>query len=274
MSNAARSEVARLIAAESQTAEPSAETADVVWGRLQGRLDGSVPEGPDWLERGEAIAKWRRRGLTLLVLAGVVVGGAVVWAASGSVPASDRLEPVEVASAELPMRGAKPRVSAPALAPPLVPEEEPAAEAAAAIDAPSENSPEPTRATGEASAAPRAGKRRPSARGEVVPPAEQPEAPKSTIDEELGAIEKARAALKRGDYAAAQRTMDAHPRRFPAGVLGEEAAALAAAAKCARSEDASTNANTRSTFDAAWPGSIHARIVRRHCQSELDELLK
>ena len=269
MSNAVKSEVARLIAAERECAQPGTETVDRVWERVQGRLDGSVPEGPDWLERGEALAKWRRRGLALLLLAGAAGGGAALWAGSGNAPTPDRLDPVEVASAELPVQGAKPSV-----APAVAPEEEPPTEAAEAA-APPEPEPEAAEPVGAAERPAANGARKPTRPKPTDPPrAEEPEAPKSTLDAELEAIEQARAALKRGDYATAQRTMEAHPKRFPGGVLGEEAAALATAAKCARSDDATANAVTRSTFDAAHPGSIHARIVRRHCARELDELLE
>ncbi|HWB82274.1 MAG TPA: hypothetical protein VG755_45230, partial [Nannocystaceae bacterium] len=99
------------------------------------------------------------------------------------------------------------------------------------------------------------------ARVEPVTPRAPVRAP--TIDpmrRELALVESARAAIERGDHAAALARLAEHARAFPTGVLRPEARALRAIALCASDRTAQGRGEARTLLGDAEVSLFHARL--------------
>ncbi len=86
-------------------------------------------------------------------------------------------------------------------------------------------------------------------------------APRSTVAEEIAAIDGIRAALRAGDGPAAERQLAAYRARFATGTLVPEADLLALEAVAARGDGAATSAAARA-YLARHPRSPHAARAR------------
>lgn len=126
--------------------------------------------------------------------------------------------------------------------------------------------PEPESEPQPALQRPRApGKREPAAAG-VGARTPDDDAPldADALAQELAMIRAVNDALATGAAEQALARLDEHRRRFPAGALLEEAAALQAVALCAAGRGAA-GTDAAAAFLSAHPGSLSAERVRRAC---------
>lgn len=82
------------------------------------------------------------------------------------------------------------------------------------------------------------------------------------VSEEIRALDAAKSALRRGDSARALRELNGYARRFPAGVLAQEASVLRIQA-LARSGDRDTAGRLARQFVARHPSSPHVEQLKR-----------
>ena len=81
------------------------------------------------------------------------------------------------------------------------------------------------------------------------------------LESEIAAVDLARGQAASGDWAGALRSLDAHNRRYPNGVLSEEADLLRLEAVAAERENA-VAALLAQRFLVRHPASVHAETVR------------
>ena len=218
--------IAALIASANRAEMETATVRATVWRRL---VDHLGPEATR-LAVGTGVVVVSKAGLALL-LGAVAIGGALV---GGTVVA---LRPV-----------AAPAVSASVPTPPPTPE---VVGSASAVSIPVATTAQP------ASTAKPAAVLRPSPR--ATPAA----SPTESADERL-LIERARAALGRGDLDGASTALDLHAGAYPTGALSEDRDALRvlrhylAGSAAASSEDAA--------FRARYPTSVYRPVLDRAAQ--------
>ncbi len=81
-------------------------------------------------------------------------------------------------------------------------------------------------------------------------------------------LRAARAALARGQAAAALTAIDAYRRELPDGQMAQEASALRIEIQC-RLGQVEQAARARAAFIARWPASPHRARVERSCDGAL-----
>jgi hypothetical protein len=93
----------------------------------------------------------------------------------------------------------------------------------------------------------------------VVAPVREPvvHAPADTLAAETSLLDHARAALQRGDAAAALASCDAHAKKYARGVLREERERIAIEALAALGRRDEATARTQ-RFDRAFPNSVQS----------------
>ncbi|MCA9710516.1 MAG: hypothetical protein KDK70_32040, partial [Myxococcales bacterium] len=97
-------------------------------------------------------------------------------------------------------------------------------------------------------------------------PADPERAPASTLAEETQQLEQARAALRRGEALAALAVVDEHLRRFPRGLLVDEARSTRLRALCAAGRHDQAQAFAHALSGGAASSRWH-RIVSASCSA-------
>ncbi len=93
-------------------------------------------------------------------------------------------------------------------------------------------------------------------------PSASPPPPESDLKEQVGAIDRARAALARGDTDACLSTLTAYDRAYPNGMLSQEATLLRVQALVQRGDREAARA-VAERFLASHPASPHEQRIRR-----------
>jgi hypothetical protein len=94
-----------------------------------------------------------------------------------------------------------------------------------------------------------------------------------TLAAEQALLDPARAAIARGDGAAALADLDAHERRFPAGALSQEREAMAIHALVLTGDRARAERRA-ATFRARFPGSVLQPLIDTALDTALDAPLR
>jgi hypothetical protein len=259
-----------MIAAYRQEESLPTDVRERVWDRVEGDVDGAAPVAS--ATPGSSAAKW---GVVLFAAAAVIA--AVVLGAQALTPTQESTgtpqqapygvtgEPEGgVVEEEKPLHVERMPVAAPS--PPPAPEM-PAAIEAAPIEPTPAVEPEVRTSKPRTRRAPPRTDARPTEPAPALDPApaiEPAPAPVDTLAEETRLLERARRALHASRPGDALVILDECKRRFPAGRLAPERAALRAIALCdaGRSDEGSTAADA---FLAAHSGHALASRVRRAC---------
>lgn len=226
---------------------------DALWSQIElsvgdasGGLEGDA-DGPSQVAAAARPVAWIA-GMTLAAAAvvAVAVGAAALGRDEGqTVPlqAPDVATPKEP---QAPVGGVEPSV-----APAVSGEESPASLAPQPVPNPKQRSPARTR-TQSGSPRPR------------VPGAPEAVEAVEGLRAEMALIAAAKAALHRGEPAAALRTLEEHARRFARGQMLEDRRVLRIEALCAGGKARQANAEVV-TFAEAFPSSAHIERLRALC---------